>query len=137
MQGNEATFDPQERRGYRLFTEYGCSSCHQGAGLGGNMYQRFGVMRNYFADRGHETPADLGRFNVTHKEEDRYVFKVPSLRNVALTAPYFHDGSAATLDDAVKIMARYQLGRDVDADDRAALVAFLRTLSGHFEGRPL
>ena len=86
---------------------------------------------------GKTTAADLGRFNVTGKEEDRHVFKVPSLRNVALTAPYFHDASAATLEEAVTIMARFQLGRELPAEDLQAITAFLRSLTGEWEGRPL
>ena len=97
--------------------------------LGGNMYQKFGVLGDYFAGRA-ITEKDLGRYNVTRHDEDRHVFKVPGLRNVALTAPYFHDGSAATLEQAVQVMARYQLGRDLSAADSAAIVAFLHTLNG-------
>jgi cytochrome c peroxidase len=119
----------QEEEGYRRFREYGCTSCHQGMLLGGNMYQKFGVLGDYFAGR-QVTQADLGRFNVTQREEDRHVFKVPSLRNVALTAPYFHDASASTLNEAVMVMARYQLGRELADEDVAAIVAFLGTLTG-------
>ena len=93
-------------------------------------FQRFGVMGDYFADRGHVTSADYGRYNVTKQESDRYVFRVPSLRNVELTAPYFHDGSAETLEQAVEIMAKYQLGRPLSGEDVARIVAFLKTLTG-------
>lgn len=137
LQGESGALSEQQERGYRLFVEYGCVSCHQGAGLGGNMYQRFGVMGDYFADRGGVTAADYGRYNVTGREEDRFVFKVPSLRNVARTAPYFHDGSAATLGEAVRVMARYQLARSLDDGEAAALVAFLESLTGEYRGRPL
>lgn len=115
--------------GYRRFRDYGCISCHQGVLLGGNMYQKFGVLGDYFAGRKPST-ADLGRYNVTGREEDRYVFKVPSLRNVALTAPYFHDGSAGSLEAAVAIMGRYQLGRELSQDDIQTITAFLDSLSG-------
>ena len=128
--GDPEAIGAEERRGYEFFQSYGCIGCHQGVALGGNMFQRLGVVRDYFADRGDVTRADLGRFNVTGREADRHVFKVPTLRNVALTAPYFHDGSAPSLDDAVRVMARYQLGRDIPAADRAAIVAFLRSLTG-------
>ena len=94
-------------------------------------------MGDYFADRGNVTGADYGRFNVTGAEEDRFVFKVPSLRNVVVTAPYFHDGSAQTLEEAVVIMARYQLGRALSADEARRLVAFLHALTGEYEGEPL
>jgi cytochrome c peroxidase len=125
--GDDGALDEDELAGYRLFKKHGCSGCHQGRNVGGNLYQRFGVMAAYFAGT---TPskADLGRFNVTGREEDRHVFKVPSLRNVARTAPYFHDASALHLEDAVRVMGRHQLGMDLSAGDIAQIVAFLRTL---------
>jgi cytochrome c peroxidase len=134
LRGESAALSAEEISGYRKFKAYGCVSCHQGVNVGGNMFQRMGVMGDYFADRGHVTEADFGRFNATGDEADRYTFKVPSLRNVALTAPYFHDGSAQTLDQAVTVMARYQLGRELPQQDRAQLVAFLRTLTGEYPG---
>ena len=94
------------------------------------MYQLFGVMGDYFKDRGNITTADLGHFNVSKDERDRHKFKVPSLRNVALTAPYFHDGSAKTLRDAVRIMAKYQLGRNMPEKDEELIIQFLQSLSG-------
>jgi cytochrome c peroxidase len=99
------------------------------------MFQKFGVMGDYFAARGRLTDADLGRYLVTGEEDDKHVFKVPSLRNVALTAPYFHDGSAKTLDAAVDVMFRYQLGRVASPDDKAAIIEFLGTLTGDAAGR--
>jgi len=128
---------PREEEGYRLFQSLGCSSCHQGINLGGNMFQKLGVMAPYFEDRGHVTKADLGRFNVTGDARDIYMFKVPTLRNVALTAPYFHDGSAATLDSAVRMMAKYQLGRKLSGDEVELIVEFLKTLTGELDGEPL
>jgi len=101
------------------------------------MYQKFGVAGDYFTDRGNITKADLGRFNVTGLERDRYRFKVPSLRNVAVTAPYFHDGSAATLADAINLIAKYQLGRPLSIEDRNLIVAFLFTLTGEYKGKTL
>ncbi len=129
LAGDPKALSELEIDGYRRFREFGCASCHQGMLLGGNMFQKFGVLGDYFAGRA-TTPSDLGRYNVTGREEDRHVFKVPSLRNVALTAPYFHDGSAETLEQAVTVMARYQLGRDLSLADIQAIVAFLHTLSG-------
>jgi len=129
LRGEKQILTPIEIEGYRRFRELGCTSCHQGMLIGGNMYQKFGVLGDYFAGRP-VTADDLGRYNVTQREEDRHVFKVPSLRNVALTAPYFHDGSADTLEQAVFVMARYQLGRDLAAKDVEAIVAFLKTLTG-------
>jgi cytochrome c peroxidase len=133
LRGDAQAIDSQAQQGYRHFKEFGCASCHQGANIGGNLFQRFGVMGDYFADRASIRPisaADLGRFNVTGQEDDRYVFKVPSLRNVALTAPYFHDGGVETLDEAVTIMARYQLGRELSKAEVQSIVAFLKTLTG-------
>jgi cytochrome c peroxidase len=132
LRGEIGAISAIERDGYELFKELGCVTCHQGVAIGGNMFQTFGKMADYFADRGNIQPADLGRFNVTGKESDRYKFKVPSLRNVALTAPYFHDGQAETLEEAVQIMARYQLGEELDEPDLQALVAFLHTLTGEY-----
>lgn len=137
LRGDSSAMSEPARDGYRMFVEYGCASCHQGANVGGNMFQRFGVMGDYFADRGGETDVDLGRYRVTHDERDRHVFRVPSLRNVARTAPYFHDGTADTLPDAVRVMALYQLGRELDDSEIAALVAFLESLTGELDGRPL
>jgi cytochrome c peroxidase len=135
LRGDQSAIPEDAKRGYALFKSYGCASCHQGKAVGGNMLQRVGVMRDYFADRGGVKPPDFGRFNVTKLERDRFVFRVPSLRNVALTAPYFHDGSAPTLEDAITVMARYQLGRELEPDDVGLLAAFLRTLTGEYRGK--
>ncbi len=136
LRGDRTAISAEELEGYQLFKNLGCTSCHQGVNIGGNMFQTMGRMGNYFADRGNVTKADLGRFNVTGKDRDRHKFKVPSLRNVALTAPYLHDGQAATLEDAVRIMAKYQLGHDLADDDAGLLVAFLRTLTGEYREGP-
>ena len=137
LRGDAQAVSAEVKQGYAMFKSYGCSSCHQGMAVGGNVFERFGVLRDPFAERGHFDSADLGRFNVTQRDQDRFVFRVPGLRNVALTAPYFHDGSAATLEEAVTTMANYQLGRDLDEHDRALLVAFLRSLTGEYRGKPL
>jgi cytochrome c peroxidase len=136
LAGDKAALNPLERAGYQRFLDYGCASCHQGAGLGGNMFSRFGVMDNYLKDDAGRQ-ADLGRFNVSGLDKDKNVFKVPSLRNVDVTPPYLHDGSAESLEQAVIIMGRYQLGREFSTDDVKALVAFLRTLTGEWEGKRL
>lgn len=129
--GDSIALTAEERAGYDLFTSVGCTSCHRGPALGNTMFQRLGVVRDYFAEVGRPlTDADNGRYNVTHDESHRHSFKVPTLRNVALTAPYFHDGSRATLEDAVTAMGRYQLGRDFSADELRQLVAFLGALTG-------
>jgi cytochrome c peroxidase len=130
LSGEQQALSPEARTGYETFKAVGCIACHQGRNVGGNMFQRFGVLGDYFKDRGHVTEADYGRFNVTHNEADRYVFRVPSLRNVARTAPYFHDGSAQTLNQAVQVMARYQLGRKLGDDQVTSIIAFLQSLSG-------
>lgn len=134
LQGDAAAISMEEKKGYERFKAYGCVGCHQGVNVGGNMLQRFGAMRDYFADRlkaGQPAgPGDEGRFRVTKKQEDLHVFKVPSLRNVALTAPYFHDGSAATLEQAVDVMFRYQLGRLAPPEDKLLIVKFLHSLTG-------
>lgn len=136
LNGEKNALTALELSGLQRFVDYGCASCHQGAGIGGNMYQRFGVMDSYLKnDAGRK--ADLGRFNVTGRESDVNVFKVPSLRNVEVTPPYFHDGSADTLDQAVIVMGRYQLGREFSSEDVRALAAFLRTLTGEWEGQRL
>ncbi len=134
LRGDATALSAEEKAGYLKFKSYGCISCHQGVNIGANLFQRMGVIGDYFADRGNITKADLGRFNVTGQESDRHVFKVPGLRNVALTAPYFHDGSARTLEEAVEVMAKYQLGRPLPPGDLADIVRFLHTLTGELEG---
>jgi cytochrome c peroxidase len=137
LRNDHAALTSREEEGYRLFKTLGCASCHQGVNIGGNMYQKLGVMAPYFSDRGHIRKADFGRFNVTGDEKDRYMFKVPTLRNIALTPPYFHDGSAATLGDAVRMMGKYQLGRKLTSEEIALIVEFLKTLTGELNGKPL
>ena len=133
LRGDERALADEEKRGYALFKGYGCVSCHQGVNVGGNMFQVFGVLNEYFKKRGNITEADFGRFNITGNPADRHAFKVPSLRMAALTAPYFHDGSAATLRDAVDIMFEFQLGREAPDEDKDAIVAFIKTLAGESE----
>jgi cytochrome c peroxidase len=133
LQGDAGAISTQAQRGYRLFESRGCISCHQGALLGGNLFQRLGVMLTPpaagSAGSGPSTAA-LGRFLVTGREEDRYALRVPSLRNIALTAPYLHDGSAPTLAEVVDIMAEYQLGKLLSPDERESIVQFLLSLTG-------
>lgn len=131
LDGDTTALDSHARNGWRLFQEFGCVSCHQGTNLGGNLYQKIGIMADYFKERG--TPiddADLGRFTVTHDERDRHAFRVPPLRNVALTHPYFHDASVETLPEAVQVMAHYQLGRVISPSELNDLVRFLESLTG-------
>jgi cytochrome c peroxidase len=135
LRGDAAALSAEEQRGYALFKAYGCVACHQGINVGGNLFQKFGVFASPGAPAQGEP--DLGRYRLTGAERDRGVFRVPSLRNVALTAPYFHDGRAPTLEVAVDTMARVQLGRELAPPDLQAIVRFLGTLSGEFRGQPL
>jgi len=137
LRGDDTAITAEEKQGYLKFKTYGCIACHQGVDVGGNMFQPLGILGDYFGDRGKVTKADFGRFNVTGHDEDKFVFKVPSLRNVALTAPYFHDGSAQTLEQAVTTMAKYQLGRELPPRDLEQVVLFLKSLTGQYEGKPL
>ena len=125
LMGDNNALTKNEIAGYKLFKESGCVACHNGPAVGGNSYQKMGVVEPYKTDN----PAE-GRFAVTGKDADRFNFKVPTLRNVQLTYPYFHDGGAATLKDAVNTMARVQLGKKFTDDENAQIVAFLKTLTG-------
>ncbi|MDJ0897962.1 MAG: cytochrome-c peroxidase [Xenococcus sp. MO_188.B8] len=137
LKGNKNAISQQAKEGYSLFKSYGCITCHQGMLVGGNMFQSLGLFGDYFADRGNVIKSDYGRYNITGKEEDRYVFKVPSLRNIELTAPYFHDGNPQTLDEAIKLMGKYQLGVDIPQQDVDLIISFLRSLTGEYQGEPL
>lgn len=134
LNGDETALTEEQQQGYRLFKSYGCISCHQGANVGGNMYAYFGAVNDisaYFDRRG--TPlseADLGRYAVTHEPIDQYLFKVPSLRMAAHTAPYFHDGAVQDLNSAIEIMGRFQLGREIPEKHIASISAFIRSLAG-------
>lgn len=129
MQGNAAALTDRQKRGLRAFMDSGCMTCHIGPYLGGRMYQKFGVFEPY--QKYTKSPqVDEGRFAVTKSEADRYLFKVPVLRNVGMTPPYFHDGSVDSLSDAVVIMTKVQLGRDLATDAADDIVAFLHSLTG-------
>ena len=136
LRGQYDALTEEEQRGYQLFKSYGCVACHQGVNVGGNMFQKFGIFQRPFSQRV-TTAADLGRFTLTGNERDRFVFRVPSLRNVAVTAPYFHDGGASTLEQAVGTMARAQLGRVLTEEEISLIVKFLHTLTGEYQGHPL
>jgi len=129
LAGDDGALNARQKTGLRAFVAGGCAGCHSGPLLGGTVLQRFGVLKDYWLETGSEKP-DQGRFAITKKEEDRYVFRVPMLRNVAKTAPYFHDGSVDRLDRAVRIMATVQLGRTLDDAAVATIVAFLESLTG-------
>jgi cytochrome c peroxidase len=125
LKGDKKALSKQELAGYRLFKDSGCTACHNGSAVGGSTFQKLGVVEPYQTSN----PA-VGRMGVTGNEADRFYFKVPTLRNVELTYPYFHDGAAATLKDAVDTMGRIQLGKNFTADENAKIVAFLKTLTG-------
>src|SRR5262245_2574488 len=138
LNGQRDAISSEEEHGYQLFKSYGCIACHQGVNVGGNLLQKFGIFYDPYMLRGTRvTDADLGRLAITGIENDRLVFRVPSLRNVAVTAPYLHDGSSASLPEAVTIMARVQLGRDLPERDIDLIVKFLGTLTGEYQGRSL
>ena len=125
LKGFDEYISESEEEGYALFKAKGCIACHNGVGVGGNSYQKFGIAKPYDKDT-----HTLGRYNVTKNEKDKYVFKVPLLRNIELTAPYFHDASTWSLNEAVNIMAEYQLGLSLTDDETNKIVAFLKTLTG-------
>jgi cytochrome c peroxidase len=132
LRGQEEALSSDEQAGYDLFVSLGCAECHNGINLGGTSFQRFGrIGMPPFLRQGRPvTKADLGRYGLTKNESDLYRFKVPTLRNVSLTAPYFHDGSAANLHDAIITMARVQLGTTLANDDVDLLTRFLGALTG-------
>lgn len=123
LNGNRKVLTEQEQDGLGLFLSQGCITCHNGPFLGGNSFRKIGVAHPY------NNGSDKGRFNVTKRPQDQYFFKVPSLRNVSLTGPYFHDGSVQTLEEAVRLMGYYQLGKNFSVDEVESLVTFLKTLS--------
>ena len=133
LKGDAAAITAEELEGYNLFKKYNCATCHVGANLGGQSYELMGQYADYFAARGTEmTAEDNGRFKQTSIERDRHRFKVPGLRNVALTYPYFHDGTEPELKEAVCKMGTYQVGVEIPDADEDKIVAFLHTLTGEF-----
>lgn len=123
LNGNDNALTTLELQGVQKFTAYGCTTCHTGPAIGGAIFQKVGLINPY------ENFSDIGRQKITGNEEDRFKFKVPSLRNIALTAPYFHDGGIATLEFAVRKMAWMQLGLELPTEDALAIVAFLNSLT--------
>lgn len=125
LKGDKTALNGDELAGYKLFKDSGCTACHNGPGVGGNSFQKLGVVEPYKTANTAE-----GRIAVTGKDADRFYFKVPTLRNVELTYPYFHDGEATTLSQAVETMARIQLGKKFTDEENHKVVAFLKTLTG-------
>lgn len=135
LRGDDSAITAQELEGYELFKKYDCATCHAGPNLGGLSYELMGLRRHYFAERGLElTHEDNGRFKETGLERDRHRFKVPGLRNVEHTWPYYHDGTRETLEEAVRDMGLYQSGVELTETEVAAITAFLNTLTGEYNG---
>nr|WP_096022498.1 cytochrome-c peroxidase [Campylobacter lanienae] len=126
QKGDENAISEAAKRGWNAFKTNGCVACHQGQNIGGTMYQKIGIFEPY------PNQENLGRYEITKVESDKMVFKVPSLRNVAKTAPYYHDGSIPTLDACVQFMAYYQLGKFLDQQTVEDIVAFLESLTGEY-----
>ena len=124
LRGDKTAITKKQKEGYELFKSRGCIACHHGINIGGNLYNKFGVVRNAKSKR-------LGRYEVTKKEIDKYYFKVPSLRNISMTAPYLHDGRFQTMDEVVKFMSLYQLGHFITQDEVDKIVAFFHSLKGN------
>lgn len=126
LMGDRSALNANELEGYNLFKKHECFVCHTGPNLGGLSFERVGQRKQYYTEN---KPGNLGRFAITHRKEDLHVFKVPSLRNVEKTFPYMHDGSASTLDEAVKVMSEYQTSEPMTTEEQKKVVAFLRTLT--------
>ena len=142
LKGDKQALTAEQVEGYALFKEYNCATCHAGVNMGGLSYELMGKRADYFKDREVNaksglTDADNGRWAQTKVERDRYRFKTPTLRNVALTWPYYHDGSVPTLDKAIDMMARYQVGREMPAADVQKVQHFLEALTGQYKGQTL
>ncbi|WP_281557039.1 cytochrome-c peroxidase [Thalassomonas sp. RHCl1] len=125
LKGDGEALSAQQIRGYQTFKEIGCIACHNGPAVGGNSYQKMGVVKPYLTSN-----SSLGRYQVTSRAADKHVFKVPTLRNIELTAPYFHDGAVWELSEAVNVMASIQLGKTLTARQTSDIVAFLKSLTG-------
>ena len=138
LRGDDSAITADELAGYELFKKYDCATCHVGPNLGGQSYELMGLRKHYFADRGMElTNEDNGRYKETQLERDRHRFKVPGLRNIEHTWPYYHDGTRHTLDEAIYDMGLYQTGVEMAASEVEQIEAFLLTLTGEYQGAPI
>ena len=142
LKGEKDAMTAEQIEGYALFKEYNCATCHAGVNMGGLTYELMGQRANYFEDReltqkSGLTDGDNGRWAQTKNERDRYRFKTPTLRNIALTYPYYHDGSVKTLDEAIRMMAKYQVGREIPADQCKKVESYLHALTGEYQGKLL
>ncbi len=123
LEGDTSALTADQLKGLQTFVEVGCTTCHNGVGVGGGLYQKVGLVHAY-------PTADEGRAKITKNEADKFFFKVPSLRNVVLTGPYFHDGKVVSVEEAVRLMGWHQLGRELTKEQIASIVSFLGSLSG-------
>ena len=138
LMGDDSALTADELEGYELFKKYDCATCHAGKNLGGLSYELMGLRRHYFAERGLElTEEDNGRYKETKNERDRHRFKVPGLRNVEHTWPYYHDGTRHTLEEAVADMGKYQSGVELTQAEVDKITAYLKTLTGEYKGKPV
>lgn len=144
VQGNQSALTDQQVRGMKTFEKTGCVNCHSGPAFNGpqlpegqGFFMKFPTYDNAYFEKKYNFKEDTGRFEVTKKEEDKHMFKVPTLRNVALTAPYFHNGAVKTLGEAVKVMAKVQLNKDLSQSEIEDIAAFLNALSGPFPKQQL
>ncbi|MBX7259389.1 MAG: cytochrome-c peroxidase [Candidatus Hydrogenedentes bacterium] len=137
LMGDASALTDDEKKGYQLFKDFDCATCHVGKAMGAQSFEKMGRKGDYFVKRGNPTDADKGRFNVTKNEADMNKFKVPTLRNIAKTMPYLHDGTTSDLAQVVRIMADNQVGKPIDDAQTKLIVAFLNTLTGEYKGQPL
>lgn len=143
LKGDKEVLSADEIAGYELFKANNCATCHVGQAMGGQSYEYMGIVADYFADREMKADRDIiktkdqGHFNATNKESDLRRFKTPGLRNVALTAPYLHDGTAETLEEATRVMLKYQVGKELSAQEVDKIVKFMHTLNGQYNGQML
>ena len=137
LMGDAAALTDDEKKGYQLFKDFNCATCHVGKAMGAQSFEKLGLKADYFAKRGNLTDADNGRFSVTKNEADKHKFKVPTLRNINKTIPYLHDGSTSDLAEVVRIMAENQVGKPIGEPQVKLIVAFLNTLTGEYKGQPI
>lgn len=134
LEGNDTALTEQQKKGLTSFIDNGCITCHTGVALGGQMLQKFGVYGDY-KQYTHSKNVDKGLFDLTKKEGDQFMFKVPGLRNIEKTGPFFHDGSVSSLKEAVKIMGKLQLNKDISEEDAVNIVEFLKSLTADIDDK--
>ena len=137
LNGDPDALTQQQKKGYQLFNDYGCITCHQGINIGGNLFTKLGIFEHHEAHNKTLSKYDYGRYLYTSDKNDLFVFRVPSLRNVAVTAPYFHDGQAETLYEAIEHMGHEQLDIQLSVEDIEFIENFLNSLTGEYRGRKL